>query len=150
MAEFLANISDHDIPTLGREIAAAASKISGRSAEELVRQDMKEYTEQDCTFTVSQIEVANPEEVLGRKQEFLAVLDAERKEGDRLFCALLVTDITILSSLLLISADAKFLPCIAFPQVSESVYEMRDVVSRKKQLMPILSELLEKYKAEQG
>jgi inorganic pyrophosphatase/exopolyphosphatase len=30
------------------------------------------------------------------------------------------------------------------------VYEMRGVVSRKKQLMPILSELLEKYHAEQG
>ncbi len=61
-----------------------------------------------------------------------------------------MTDITVLSSVLLVSADEEFLPCIGFPQVSESVYEMRGVVSRKKQLMPILSELLEKYRAEQG
>ncbi len=63
MAEFLATIANHDIRTLGREIAEAASRISGRSAEELVHQDMKEYREQDCSFTVSQIEVANPEEI---------------------------------------------------------------------------------------
>ena len=148
MAEFLANIANHDIPTLGREIMAAASKISGRGAEELVRQDMKEYHEQGESFAVSQIEVANPDEVLSRRQEFLGVLDAERKRAGRLFCALLVTDITKLSSLLLIAAEEKFLPFITFPLVSESTYEMRDIVSRKKQLMPILSELLEKYKAE--
>ncbi len=148
MAEFLANIANHDIPALGREIMAAASKISGRGAEELVRQDMKEYHEQGESFAVSQIEVANPEEVLSRRQEFLGVLDAERKREGRLFSALLVTDITKLSSLLLIAAEEKFVPFITFPLVSESTYEMRDIVSRKKQLMPILSELLEKYKAE--
>ncbi len=148
MAEYLANITNHDIAALGKELIAAASKISGRTAKELIHQDMKEYAEQDITFTVSQIEVEDPHEVLDRKAEFIACLEAERRGANRLFSALLVTDITILSSLLVISADEKFLPCITLPQYEDSVYEMRGVVSRKKQVMPILSELIEEYVAE--
>ncbi len=148
MAEFLANIANHDIPALGRDLVAAASRIAGRGAEELVRQDMKEYTEQEAVFTVSQIEVANLNEALDRKREFLDVLEAERKKGGRLFSALLVTDITILSSLLMIAADGKFLPFIRYPKAAEGVYGMGDIVSRKKQLMPVISELLEKFRAE--
>ncbi|MCD8140792.1 MAG: putative manganese-dependent inorganic diphosphatase [Planctomycetaceae bacterium] len=148
MAEYLANITNHDIAALGKDLIAAASKISGRTAKELIHQDMKEYAEQDITFTVSQIEVEDPHEVLDRKAEFIAYLEAERRGANRLFSALLVTDITILSSLLVISADEKFLPCITLPQYEDSVYEMRGVVSRKKQVMPILSELIEEYMAE--
>ncbi|MCD8351298.1 MAG: putative manganese-dependent inorganic diphosphatase [Planctomycetaceae bacterium] len=148
MAEYLANITNHDIAALGKELIAAASKISGRTAKELIHQDMKEYAELDVTFTVSQIEVEDPHEVLDRKAEFIACLEAERRGSGRLFSALLVTDITILSSLLVISADEKFLPCITLPQYEDSVYEMRGVVSRKKQVMPILSELIEEFVAE--
>ena len=107
---------------------------------------MKEYTEMEETFTVSQIEVEDTTEVLDRRKEFMAVLDAERAKGEKLFSALMVTDIAILSSIMLISADAKFLKAITLPKHDESVYEMRGVVSRKKQMMPLLSELVEKYK----
>lgn len=147
-AEYLANIANHDIEELGREILSSASNITGRGAEELIRQDMKVYTERGESFTVSQIEVEDPSEVLNRKEEFLAVLEAERTQNNRLFCALLATDITVLSSLLLVSADPRFEPFITMPKHVDGVYAMRDIVSRKKQLMPLLSELVERYKKE--
>lgn len=146
MAEYLANITNLDIKQLGKDLLSAASKISGRTAAELISQDMKEYEEQGLTFTVSQIEVEDTHEVLDRKQEFINFLEQERKKGGRLFCALLVTDITVLSSILLISCEAKFVPFISLPRYEEGIYEMRGVVSRKKQVMPILSELVEKFK----
>lgn len=146
MAEHLANITNQDISSLGRDIIAAASKITGRTSEDLIHQDMKEYAEMEVAYTVSQIEVEDPNEVLARKAEFLGVLEDERKKGGRLFSALLVTDLTILSSLLFISADPKFEPFITLPKYADGVYSMRDIVSRKKQLMPILSELVERYK----
>lgn len=145
MAEYLSNITNHDIEKLGKDLITAASKISGRSAEDLIHQDMKAYDEGEVSFTVSQIEVEEPHEVLDRKAEFIACLEDERKKGNRLFSALLVTDITILSSLLVIVAEDKFLPFVTLPKYEESVYEMRGVVSRKKQVMPILSELIERY-----
>jgi len=144
-AEYLSNITNLDIDKLGKDLLTAASNITGRSAELLILQDMKEYTEGGLTFTVSQLEVEDPHEILERKAEFIAMLETGRKKGDHLFSALLVTDITALSSLLLIAAERNFEQTIRLPKQEDSVYLMRDVVSRKKQLMPILSEVVERY-----
>lgn len=148
-AEYLSNITNLDIDSLGKDLLTAASNISGRTADELILQDMKEYTEGDCTFTVSQIEVEDPYEILSRKAEFIAMLETQRLKGGRLFSALLVTDITELSSLLLIAGEHSFIQALGLPKQEESVYLMRDIVSRKKQLMPILSEIVERYQIQQ-
>ncbi len=145
MAEYLANVTNLEIDALGKDLMAASSDISGRTADELIRQDMKTYNEKDSSFTVSQIEVQDPGEVLRRKDEFMAVLESEREKNDRLFCALLVTDITALTSIMVMAAEPAFEHTITLPKQEDSVYIMRDVVSRKKQLMPILSEMVEKY-----
>ena len=147
VAEYLSGITGLEIDELGRDLMAAASNISGRTADELIHQDMKEYQEGSHTFTVSQIEVEEPHEIIERKEEFLTVLEAERARGGRLFSALLVTDITVLSSLLLIAADEGFVRSLDLPKQEEAVYDMKGVVSRKKQLMPILSEWVEKFDA---
>ena len=144
-AEYLANITNLEIDSLGKDLLAAASNIAGRGAEELINQDMKEYNEGGFAFTVSQIEVEDSHGILSRKDEFVAMLDAIRARGGRLFSALLVTDITELSSLLVIAGEKGFEHTIGLPKQEDSVYIMRDVVSRKKQLMPILSEIVERY-----
>jgi manganese-dependent inorganic pyrophosphatase len=145
-AEYLSNITNLDIEELGKDLLNAASNISGRTVEELIKQDMKEYTEKGFSFTVSQIEVEDPHEILARKGEFISMLESLRLSTGRLFCALLVTDITALSSLLLIAAERNFEQSIGLPKMEDSVYVMRDVVSRKKQLMPIISEIVERYR----
>ncbi len=147
-AEYLSNITNLDIDALGKDLLAAASNISGRSASELIAQDMKEYSEGKFSFTVSQIEVEDPHEILSRKKEFIDELDLQRTKGGRLFSALLVTDITELSSLLLVAAEKNFMQTLGLPKQEDSVYLMRDVVSRKKQLMPILSEIVERYQVQ--
>lgn len=144
-AEYLANITNLDIEALGRDLLAAASNIAGRSVEDLIKQDMKEYTEAGHTFTVSQIEVEDPHEILSRKEEFISALEAYRQQRGYLLSALMVTDITELSSLLLVASDREFEQTISLPRMENSLYMMRDVVSRKKQLMPILSEIVETY-----
>jgi len=143
-AEYLSNITNLDIQTLGNDIVSAASRIGGRAANEVIYQDMKEYTEEGLSFTVSQIEVDNPEELIIRKDEFLSELEIERRTRKTLFCALMVTDITKLTSLLLLSADSSFVQVISFPKQEDGVYVLKDIVSRKKQLIPLLSEQVEK------
>ena len=96
-------------------------------------------------YTVSQIEVDGTDELLARKQEFLDELEITRRSHGALFSALLVTDIARLSSLMLVSADKHFLPYITFPKQEDNVYFLKDVMSRKKQLIPLLSELIERY-----
>lgn len=145
-AEYLSNITNLDITELGKDLLTAASNITGRTARDLIRQDMKEYSEDNYTFTVSQIEVEDPHEILNRKQEVVEVLESERSQKNMLFSALLVTDITDLSSILIISTAKNFDQAIALPKLEDSIYILRGVVSRKKQLMPILSEIVERYK----
>lgn len=144
-AEFLSNVTNLDIDKLGMDIAQAAGQICGRSASEVIHQDMKEYTEDGFNFTVSQIEIDNPDELVTRKEEFVKELDIERRSSKALFCSLMVTDITRLTSVMLISGDPAFLQSIGFPKREESVYMLKDIVSRKKQLIPLLGEQIEKF-----
>ena len=106
---------------------------------------MKEYKEEKATFTVSQIEVGDVNEILTRKADFLKELEKARTENKALFSALLITDITQLSSMLLIAYDPVFLPFITFPKKEENVYFLKDVVSRKKQLIPLITEQMETF-----
>ena len=145
IAEYLSDITDLDIKQLGNEILLAGSNISGRNAGELIRQDMKEYTEGKISYTASQIEVGNPKEILERKADFMAELEIERRSHKALFSCLLVTDITKLSSVLLMDCDPKFTEFITFPKQEENVYYLQGVVSRKKQLIPLLTEQVLSY-----
>lgn len=144
-AEYLSNITNLDIQELGSDIVAAASHVGGRSASEVVHQDMKEYTEGMFRFTVSQIEVDTTDEILERKDEFLSELEIERRTQKLLFCSIMVTDITKLTSILLIAGEKRFMTQISFPKIEDSIYEVNDIVSRKKQLIPLLSEQIERY-----
>lgn len=144
-AEYLSTITNLDIQSLGEEIISAGSRIGGREAGEVIRQDMKEYAEGKLNYTVSQIEVDNKNEILNRKAEFLQELEFERRSRKGLFSALLVTDIGTLSSILLIAAEEKFLPFITYPKREENVYYLKGIVSRKKQLIPMISEIVAQY-----
>ncbi len=141
-AEYLGAITNLDPQALGEEIIRAGSGIAGRGAAEVINQDLKEYNEGKISYSVSQIEVDNTGDVLARKQEFLDILESNRAAGKRAFCALLATDITKLDSIMLVAADQKFQSLWTYPKVEDNVYYLKDVVSRKKQLIPMLTELL--------
>lgn len=145
MAEYLSSITDLDIKDIGNEILIAGSNVSGRDAGELVRQDLKEYAEGKVVYTVSQIEVGNTKEVLSRKDEFIKELEIESRSRKALFSCLLVTDITTLSSIMLIHCDPKFEQFINFPKQEDNAYYLQGVVSRKKQLIPLITERVSNY-----
>ncbi len=144
-ADYLSSITGLDVQTLGQDVLNAGSHIGARSAADVIKQDKKEYRDERNVYTVSQIEVDGTDELLARKQEFLDELEITRRSHGALFAALLVTDIARLSSIMLVSADKHFLPYITFPRQEDNVYFLKDVMSRKKQLIPLLSELIERY-----
>lgn len=144
-ADYLSSITGLDVQVLGQDVLNAGSHIGTRSAADVIKQDKKEYRDERNVYTVSQIEVDGTDEVLARKQEFLDELEITRRSHGALFAALLVTDIARLSSLMLVSADKHFLPYITFSKQEDNVYFLKDVMSRKKQLIPLLSELIERY-----
>lgn len=146
-ADYLSSITDLDIKELGNDIIKSGSHIGDRSAKEVVHQDMKEYSEGKFKYTVSQIEVDSTSEVLNRAEEFFAELENCKLASAALFSAILVTDITTLSSVMLIKSDSKFESLLTFPKRDDHIYFLKDVVSRKKQLIPLLSELVSTFAA---
>jgi manganese-dependent inorganic pyrophosphatase len=141
-ADYLVSVTGLEPDELGKELAAAADKASALSAAELISLDMKEYTEGPLSFIVSQIETNNPSQISERKKEIL--LELEKCRGKRLFSALLVTDTTALDSLLFIAGEKQFLSVLNFPRTDGDIALLKGVVSRKKQLIPLLTELIEK------
>ena len=140
--EYLSAITNLDPQALGEEIIRAGSAVVGRGAAEIINQDLKEYAEGKITYSVSQIEVDNPRDVLSRKKEFLDILESMRAASKRAFAALLVTDITKLDSIMLLAVDQKHNSLFNYPVMEDNVYFLKGVVSRKKQLIPMLTELI--------
>ena len=143
-AEYLSSITGLDIKTLGHELQSAANQVNSLPAEELITLDMKEYTERGLSFSVSQIETDNPEALVERRAEIAAALEQARSAKDFLFSALLVTDVTVLDSLLFVTGKKSFTSHINFPITERGIYMLKEIVSRKKQLIPLLAELVEK------
>ena len=95
-------------------------------------------------LSVSQIEVSDTALVMEKRNEILAALNGIRSEKGYYLSALMVTDVTELVSLLFLVANKDFLALVSYPMTVEGVYVLRDMLSRKKQLMPAIFEIVEK------
>jgi len=144
-AEYLAVVTGLDLESLGQDLAAAANRMSGMPAPELIALDMKEYSEKGGSFSVSQVETNALDAVTSRKEEIINELERVRQQKDFLFSSLLVTDNTALDSLFFISGKKEFTSSLNFPSPEKGAYLLKGVVSRKKQLIPLLTELIEKF-----
>jgi manganese-dependent inorganic pyrophosphatase len=97
-------------------------------------------------FSVAQIEEIGFDQFWKRKDAVVAALDAYRQRNGYFFAALLVTDVVCQTSLLMVAADKAFLDTIDYPETQQGIYELKDVVSRKKQLLPYLTGCLHRVR----
>jgi manganese-dependent inorganic pyrophosphatase len=143
-AEYLSTLTDLPLDAFGKEIMAAASLVARRPVDEILALDMKHFGEGKGAFTVSQVEVTSMAEILDRRDEILEGLARQQARTGNLFPALMVTDITELDSTLFVQGDPVFLARIRYPKVDENVFLLKGILSRKKQLVPCLTELIRK------
>jgi manganese-dependent inorganic pyrophosphatase len=143
MAEWLAERAGLDYQEFGRRIFAAGSALAAYpSVRDLILGDFKEYTAGERSFGVGQVEVVSFHEFHAMKASIAASLEELRQERRLDVAGLLVTDIVQETSLLL-ALGAKELPyLIGYPQTEENLFELKGVLSRKKQLVPHLLKAL--------
>jgi len=142
LAEWLASLTGLEVESYGEEMFAARSALGEAEPEQIIGQDMKVYAEGGCKFSVSQIEVVGFKRLHELKGELADALEKTRAQEACNFSCLMVTDITEESSLLLCAGEKKVLDAIAYPAVEAGLFEMKGVLSRKKQALPDLLELL--------
>jgi len=143
-AEYLSAITDLPIDAFGKDIMGAASLVARNPVNEILSLDMKHFGEGKKAFTVSQVEVSTFTEIMDRKNEILEGLERLQARTGNLFTAIMVTDVTELDSILFIRGDRLFISQIRYPKMEENIYILKGILSRKKQLVPILMEIIQK------
>jgi manganese-dependent inorganic pyrophosphatase len=128
------------------KLFASGSVLTLKPAWQAITIDCKEYVENGDSFSVAQIEEIGFDQFWKRKDELQVALEEYARNRKYLFSALLVTDVVRQNSLMLVAGSEAFIDQIDYPPTAPGVFELRDVVSRKKQLLPYLTHCLEKMR----
>ncbi len=140
--EWLADIAGLNVEVYGEEMFQAGSEIAALTPRQIVEQDQKRYTEVGRRFAVSQIEMVGFKAFDERQEEVASAVAESRLEGGLDFACLMVTDITEETTRLVFDGPRRIAEAIHYPSVAPGVCEMTGVVSRKKQVLPYLIDLL--------
>lgn len=125
------------------KLFASGSLLTQFPAPRAITTDCKEYAEAGARFSVAQIEEIGFDQFWKRKDDLAKALRDYAFEHRYWFSALLVTDVNTQSSLLLVVGDAALAAQINYPRLEPGIYELPNIVSRKKQLLPYLTHLLQ-------
>jgi manganese-dependent inorganic pyrophosphatase len=132
-----------DLADYANEFFEIGSALRSCTPDKVVREDCKQFEENGRRFSISQIEEIGLDLFWERQTELSQALVRLSEQENLEFSALLVTDISSNGSLLLMSSEPAGWEEINYPQLEDRLYKLDNVVSRKKQLLPLISSLLE-------
>lgn len=144
-AEALKAIADVDLESYGLEMLKAGASTSDKSATDLLTADAKSFNMGDYTTRIAQVNTVDIDEVFERQDELeKAMLEASANEKYDLF-VLVITDIINSDSKILVVGAEKDQVGVAFDvKLENGTAFLPGVVSRKKQVVPQITETLTK------
>ena len=143
LLRWLQKYCDVDLDQFASEFFQVGSALRSCDSDQVVREDCKEFEESGIRFAISQIEEIGFDLFWNRKDELAKSLEEFAEASNLEFAALLVTDISSNGSLLLMSREPDGWEEINYPQLEDKLYKLDEVVSRKKQLLPLICSLIE-------
>jgi manganese-dependent inorganic pyrophosphatase len=133
------------IESYGKAVLSAGAGLSNRKPEEIVSNDIKLYEAGGFKLAIAQVEVTDLVQLAEHLAPLVKALDDLRDRRGLDFVMLLVTDIVRGSSRLIISSHAPpILDDLPYPPLPDGTRDASGVVSRKKQLLPVVLGLLER------
>jgi len=140
---WLEGIAGESADNLAEQIFSAGSLIKSEEPEGVIRADFKIYHEGSIRFSVSQIEELGFNNLWDRREDLHDALETVRRRENLYFSAVLVTNINTQDSLLMIRGDENIISSITYPhQAADDIFELKGIVSRKKQLIPYLTAIV--------
>ena len=136
-------LSGETIRSYGEKILSASAGLGNRQPEEIVAGDMKIYNAGGMDFAISQVEVSDLNEVTKQIEPLNNALDNLRKIKNLDFTMLMVTDVVRGSSRIILSHPPTELDDLPYILQPDTTRLADGVVSRKKQLLPVVLGLLE-------
>lgn len=142
MLQWLSDLSGVDVASFAGKFFATGSVLETKKAREAIRLDCKAYAEHGWSFSIAQIEENGLERFQDHKQDLHAALEQYRRDNRLDFSCLFITDIIRHVSLLILCGDERVKARFGYPSVEADVFRLEHFVSRKKQLLPYLAEVL--------
>ena len=142
-AHELAQIAKVDMEKFAKSMFEAAASIKGKTIEELIYNDFKSFNISGRKIGIGQMTVIDYKKVLKDQNKYVEVLEKICREHDYDIMAFCITDVINSNTYLLYNLKAKtvFETIFDIDNIYE-VYELKGVVSRKKQIIPLLMEEL--------
>lgn len=129
--------------SFGKKVLMASTGLANRAAIDVVQSDMKLYQAGGFDFAIAQAEVSDLHEVTDHLGELTAALNDLREKKNVDFAILMVTDVVRSSSRLILSNPPLVLEELPYAAQSDKTRIADGVVSRKKQLLPVVLGILE-------
>ena len=143
IANALAKIAEVEVEKYGLDLLESGVSIKGLNADDIIFKDSKRFETNGHEFSVSQVFTTNFDEFKPRVNELIAELNKEAERNNLEVCALFVTDFLNNNSYLLYSDNSKNLLENAYNiDDIEQGHLLEGVVSRKKQMVPVIMEVL--------
>ncbi len=131
----LAKICEVNIDDFGHRMFSHVESLGKRDPERAILSDFKKYTEKNILIGIGQCEVTTLHDIDEYIQTYLDRLEIVREKNGLTWAALMITNVLKEHSVLLTTGykAEKLLP---YKMIREKVYDMPNVMSRKKQLLP--------------
>jgi manganese-dependent inorganic pyrophosphatase len=138
-----APLQDETIESFGRKLLKAGAGLATRDPQSIVTGDLKIYEESGTKFGIAQVEVTDLVELSDHLPDLKDALEQLREKRGLDFTILMVTDVVGGSSRIVLQSAPPSLDQLPYQHASDGTLDAHGVVSRKKQLLPVILALLE-------
>lgn len=147
-AERLAEIANVNLNTYGLDMLKAGSSVGNMTPMEIVRNDLKEFTIGTYRVIVSQTSVMGTKEIMEKEDELIAAMKSICESEGFDMSLVMITDILEEATYLLFTGSPRTLIGEAFRKDTSGTHlYLPGVMSRKKQIIPPLSEAVKRIKS---
>ncbi len=141
---FLANIAGVDYKTYGKEMIKAGASLEGKSTEDVIYTDFKNYPFNNLKLGIGQFSTVSVDDIVNNKEEYIKAIEQITIKEEYYLVAFFVTDVIENGSYVFFNESAKEILSKAFNvnDLVQGTY-LPGVVSRKKQVIPVILNALE-------
>ncbi|MDO4432749.1 MAG: manganese-dependent inorganic pyrophosphatase [Aerococcaceae bacterium] len=137
----LADIAEVNVNEYGLELLKAGTNLASKTVEELLTLDSKNFDMNGNTVRIAQVNAIGFDDVTSRKDAILAKMQSDLDANNLALSLLVVTDVLESNSIgFVVGADTTIVEKTFKQPVVEQQIDLPGVVSRKKQIVPQLTE----------
>jgi manganese-dependent inorganic pyrophosphatase len=130
--------------SFANQIIQAGANLTTRTPADIISTDMKLYEGNGIKFTISQAEVTRFQEVDGMRSSLSeALVDHQEKSGTD-FAMLMITNVMQGNSQIFFTPRQNWMELLPYSQMQNGNLRAPSVVSRKKQLLPVILGILDR------